>query len=220
MPTAGDKVLASADFKINVVLDKIEPIVRDVSLMFEECLQEIYKGSYPDITFTIYVTYPKYDNVGNARSMFHLRVSSNSADEVGFKNKVKDARTPVIDCVNNKLSVYRKSQPDNYSFVFGHAGTLINQSESVFDLDKSQFLETIESSLRNNLYGRFIAKSGQVGKIVFYTTSILNNITDKSIIELVQCIFPDYDEGSIERFILENGKKLIELIKNIIKELQ
>ena len=106
MPTAGDRVLASSDFEFNVVPNRVEQIVKDVSLIFEECLQEIYKGSYPDITFTIYVTYPKYIDVGNAQSILHLRVSSDSANEVDLKNKVEDAQTPVINSMNNKLSVY------------------------------------------------------------------------------------------------------------------
>lgn len=206
MPIADDKILG-----------EVTQIVQDVSPMFEECLQEIYKRSYPDITFTIYVTYPKYIDTVNVQSMFHLQVSSDYADEVGLKNKVMDARTPVIDCMNKKLSVYRESQP---CIIFGHAGTPINHFQSVFDLDKSQFLETIESSLRNNLYGRFIAKSGQVGKIIFYTTGILNNITGKDIIELVKCIFSHYDESSLKRFIDEHREQLIEQVKNIIEKLQ
>lgn len=96
--------MSTADDKL---LDEAKQMMWDVSQMFEECLQEIYKGSYPDIKFTLYVTYPKYVDVGHAQSMIHLRVASDLADEVGLKNKIINARTPVIDCMNDKLSVYR-----------------------------------------------------------------------------------------------------------------
>lgn len=187
--------------------------------MLEECLKETYKNSYPDLKFTVYVTYPKYIGEGNAQSMIHVKVASDLSGEAGLQNEVINARASIIDCVNKKLLIYRESQPNNYDIVFGHDGTPINHALNVFDLDKSQFLETIESSLRNNVYGRLIARAGQVGKIVFYTTGTLKNITGKDMIELVQCICARYEDSSLKEFIDEQGKELIELIKDIIDKL-
>lgn len=207
MSTAEDKALAS-----------VESMIKDVSVIFVECLQEIYKGSYPDITFTIYVTHPKVTHPNNIQSIIHYKVSSDSSGEVGLKNKVKDAQQPVIDCMNNKLLVYKKSQHIFSDIMFKHAGDPINHSLDVFDLDKSQFLETIESSLRNNVYGYYKVKAGQVGKIVLLTIlNIAGNITADVLIKLFKCINPNYDEKSIEKFLNEQGSELIEQVKNIIE---
>ena len=49
---------------------QVEQLIKEASQIFKECVLEVYKGYYRDTKFKVYVTYPKYENSGNAKSIF------------------------------------------------------------------------------------------------------------------------------------------------------
>ena len=198
---------------------QVEQKIKDVSKIFEECVQEVYKGYDKATKYKIYVSYPKYDNSGYAKSICRLVVHSDSVDECELKNKMEQEREPIIRCVNKKLSNY----PDEQIF---HDGTPVKIHNEVFDLDKSQFLEVIESSLKNNWYGSFVIKSGKVMERTFYADKFLKFITGKDIREhsedikeLLLSIFHDYDVKSIKEWFERHSPEIMEQIKNVIENI-
>lgn len=189
---------------------QVEQTIKDVSKMFEECVEEIYKGAYPDLEFKIYVTYPKYENSWHAQSMLRLILSSDSADESDLENKMEKEREPIVRCVNKKLS-------NNYPDVtFCHAGTPVNSPNEAFDLDKSQFLAVIESSLKNNWYIPFLVKLGKGVQIIRNTDWVLETFTEKDIKDLVLLIFSEYNMKSVIEFFNKHRQEIVEYVKNLL----
>lgn len=205
---------------MNVNMDIVEQSVKDVSDMFAECLQEVYKGYYPDTRFDIYVSYPKVVNSFNKfQSNIHLRVSSDVVDQVELNNKVAATRYPVIDCVNNKLKSYQDDFPldpsQSYSFAFTHNDSLENHPSEIFDLDKSEFLHIIETSLKSNFYAK-IYNIKDVVKELFFIERMIEFITDRDIRDFILYLYRNYDESQIDDFIKNHGRIIIDTVKEII----
>ena len=204
-------------------MDLAEQSVKDVSKMFEECLQEVYKGYYKDTKVQIFVSYPKFINsFYEFRSHLHLKVLSGSGDQDELNNKVSESRQPVIDCVNNKLQSFKVDDPSypglSYSAVFAHEPSLKDLQPKPFDLDKSEFFLHIETALKRNFYANIYNIKDVVNRII-YVDIMLELITDMDIRDLISYIYRQYEKSRFDELMNEYGQEIVDYINGIISML-
>ena len=204
-------------------MDLVEQSVKYVSVIFEECLQEVYKGYYQDTKFQILVSYPKSINsFYEFRSHLHLKVLSGSGDQDELNYKVSESRQPVIDCVNKKLQSYKiddLSHPGlSYSAVFAHNPSLKDLQPKPFDLDKTEFFLHIETALKRNFYAKIYNIKDVINRII-YVDIMLELITDMDIRDLISYIYRQYEKSQLDEFVNEYGQEIIDYIREIIDKL-
>lgn len=201
-------------------MDIVEQSVKDVSDMFAACLQEAYKGYHPDTRFSIIASYPKFVNSYKLESNLHLMVSSELADQNGLNNKVVETRHTVIDCVNNKLQSYKVGLPldavSSYRFEITHKGQLKDKQPIEFNQDKTEFLHTIEVSLKRNFYAK-IYNIRDVVKEIIFVERMLNLITEMDIRDLISYLYRHYEKSQIDDFVNKHSQEIIECVKEILK---
>lgn len=186
---------------------KIEGFVKDIAKLFDESLQEAYNGIYAGIKYKLFFCNAKN---GTDYSHFHLRF---------YFEKGNEDRLLVVDFLKSKLAVHTDPDIPNMYVSFGDAAGYVEYYPRYFYLGRRQFLDRIESGLRDNMYAYYTNRDYHESEVKpeFYEFSNLVPIIGFSIREMLECIFTAYYEKGLHDYLDEEGPELMEQIKVVIQ---